>query len=192
MADVRIRPVRMEDAAEIARIYAYYVSNTAISFEYTPPSEAEMRNRISNTVQKYPYLVLECGERIVGYAYASRLKARQAYDWCVEISIYLDRAAQKCGHGRRLYEALEAELANIGVKNIYACIACPDAEDEYLTKNSLEFHQHMGFQVVGRLNQCGYKFSHWYHMIYAEKTIGAHDASPKPLIAWNCGKQMPE
>lgn len=188
MENVQIRPARLEDAAEIARIYAYYVSNTAISFEYTPPTEAEMRNRISNIVRNYPYLVMECGKRIVGYAYASRLKTRKAYDWCAEISIYLDHAAQKHGYGRRIYEALEAELQKIGVKNVYACIACPDVEDEYLTKNSLDFHQHMGFRVVGRLNQCGYKFSRWYDMVYAEKNIGEHDASPKPLVPWNGGK----
>lgn len=188
MENVQIRPVRLEDAAEIARIYAYYVSNTAISFEYTPPTEAEMRNRISNTVRNYPYLVMECGEKIIGYAYASRLKLRKAYDWCAEISIYLDHAAQKHGYGRKIYEALEAELQKIGVKNVYACIACLDVEDEYLTKNSLEFHQRMGFRVVGRLNQCGYKFSRWYDMVYAEKNIGEHDASPKPLVPWNGGK----
>lgn len=73
-----------------------------------------------------------------------------------------------------LYEELEQELAKMGILNLYACIGYPEAEDEYLTKNSAQFHEHMGYTKVGEFHKCGYKFQRWYDMIWMEKMIGTH------------------
>ena len=86
-------------------------------------------------------------------------------------------AAQKQGLGRRLYEALEARLRDMGFLNLYACIGYPEEEDEYLTRNSAEFHAHLGFRKVGEFHLCGYKFGRWYHMIWMEKLVGEHNSS---------------
>ena len=138
-----IRTVRLEDAPRLLEIYGYYVKYTAISFEYEVPSVEEFRERIERTLARYPYLVLEEDGCVLGYTYAGPFKARAAYDWSCELSIYLDKDCQGKGYGRKLYEALEKELKNQGIQNLYACIAFPDAEDEYLTTNSAEFHEHM-------------------------------------------------
>jgi len=129
------------------------------------PSIDEFKGRIENIEKKYPYLVIEQDGKIEGYAYAGPFKERAAYDWSCELSIYVDHNARKCGLGRRLYEALEQELKEMGMLNLYACIGYPITEDEYLTRNSAEFHAHMGLKKVGEFHRCGYKFGHWYDMI---------------------------
>ena len=170
-----IRSAATEDAGRLLEIYAYYVQNTAITFEYDVPSLEEFRERIIRTQKRYPYLVLEDQGVIRGYAYAGVFKDRAAYSRSCELSIYLDRNARGRGCGRMLYEALEAELGRMGMVNLYACIADPIAEDAYLTKNSEQFHAHLGFRKVGEFHKCAYKFHRWYNMIWMEKLIGAHE-----------------
>ena len=174
MSEMIIRSATTEDAARLLEIYAYYVENTAISFECEVPSLEEFKNRIAATLKKYPYLVLEEDGMIRGYAYAGIFKGRAAYDHCCEVTIYLDRDSKRHGFARALYEELEKELRKIGIINLYACIADPVSEDEYLTKNSEQFHQHMGYAKVGEFHKCGYKFGRWYNMIWMEKMIGEH------------------
>ncbi len=170
-----IRSAVPEDAPRLLAIYAYYVENTAISFEYATPSVEDFTHRIENTLKKYPYLVLEDEEgRIQGYAYAGVFKGRAAYDRSCEVTIYVDPDAKGRGFGRQLYEALEEELKARGFLNLYACIGVPIVEDEYLTRDSELFHQHMGYTKVGEFHQCGYKFDRWYDMIWMEKIIGEH------------------
>ena len=166
-----IRSAATEDADRLLEIYSYYVENTAISFEYETPSLEEFRGRISHTLEKYPYLVAEENGVIQGYAYAGVFKGRAAYDHCCEVTIYLDRDSKGKGYGRALYEALEDALKKQGILNLYACIGDPIVEDEYLTKDSEKFHQHMGYTKVGEFHKCGYKFGRWYNMIWMEKII---------------------
>ena len=169
-----IRSAVVSDAERLLEIYSYYVENTAISFEYKTPDLNEFRNRIENTLKKYPYLVIEENGVIMGYAYAGVFKGRAAYDHCCEVTIYLDHDSKGNGYGRALYNALEKELKKIGIINLYACIGDPIIEDEYLTKNSEHFHQHMGYTKVGDFHKCGYKFGRWYNMIWMEKIIGEY------------------
>ena len=169
--DVRIRSAVPDDAEALLAIYRYYVEQTAISYEIEAPSVSEFRKRIENTLKKYPYLVLEESGVIRGYAYAGPFVARAAYDHSCALSIYLDRHAAGRGYGRALYEALEKELKTKGIRNLYACIADPIVEDEYLTKNSEQFHQHMGFVLAGTFHRCAYKFGRWYNMVWMEKII---------------------
>lgn len=176
-----IRNATFEDAERILEIYDYYVKNTAITFEYNTPSLEEFKERMRKTMQRYPYLVILKDGRIEGYAYAGAFVGRAAYDWACELTIYLDNNAKKCGMGRALYEALERALREMGILNLYACIAYPDENDKYLTKNSAEFHQHLNFEKVGEFHNCGYKFERWYHMIWMEKIIGKHEEHQLPI-----------
>ena len=147
---IRIRPAKPEDAEKLLAIYAPYVEQTAITFEYEVPTVEEFRERIHNTLKKYPYLVAEQGGEPVGYAYVGPFHDRPAYDWAVETSIYVDQNKKRMGIGKKLHEALEEELRNRGFLNMNACIAYPAQEDEYLTRNSMEFHAHLGYRMVDR------------------------------------------
>ena len=171
---IEIRTATKDDLQDILNIYGYYTENTAISFEYETPSIEEFTRRFENISSKFPYLVAVSGNKIVGYAYGNTLIARAAYDFCAELTIYLDPNMRKCGIGRMLYESLEEKLKEQGIKNLYACIGSPIEEDEYLTNNSEQFHEHLGFKRNGLFYKCGYKFGRWYNMIWMEKIIGEH------------------
>ena len=180
--EVRISVASPDDAAELLKIYAPYVRDTAISFEYDAPSLEQFRRRIENTLEKYPYIKAACDGEILGYAYASAFKARPAYDWCVETSIYVRRDVRRGGIGRRLYESLETALRLQNILNANACITYTEHDCEYLTKNSMLFHEKLGYRLVGRFTECGYKFGRWFDMIWMEKHIGEHAPAPSPVI----------
>ena len=179
-----VRDAMLEDAERLLEIYDYYVKNTAITFEYDTPSITEFQERMKNTMRRYPYFVILQNGRIEGYAYAGPFVGRAAYDWSCELSIYLDHDARKCGMGRRLYEALEKSLYDMGVTNLYACIGYPEHDDEYLTTNSADFHKHLGFERAGIFHKCGYKFGRWYDMIWMEKIIREHQEDQSPIISY--------
>ena len=168
---VTVRDATAWDAEALAAIYAPYVRNTAISFEIDPPTAAEFARRIENVRERYPFLVAEQAGSIVGYAYAGPLKSRAAYAPSAELSVYVDRASRGAGIGRTLYSSLEHELVRMGVTNLYACIAYPRVEDEYLTYASVRFHEHMGFRVNGHFHACARKFGRVYDMVWMEKLI---------------------
>lgn len=178
---ILLRTARLSDAARLVEIYAPYVTDTAITFEYEVPSVEEFRGRIEKTLEKYPYIVAEQNGRIMGYAYASAFARRAAYNWSVELSIYLDMEIRRQGIGGRLYQAMEEILKEMHILNMNACISWPKAEDEYLTKNSVQFHEHMGFRLAGEFHDIGYKFGRWYNVVWMEKMIGDHPEKPKPV-----------
>lgn len=179
---LRIRTARLSDAPALLKIYAPYVEKTAIMFECTVPDIEEFAARMRATLRRYPYLVAERGGEIVGYAYAGPFGSRAAYDWAVEMSIYLREDQRHRGTGKRLYAALEAVLRAQNIQNLYACIGCPDgADDAHLTRNSAQFHAHLGYRLVGEFPRCGYKFGTWYSMVWMKKCIGAHEAQPAPV-----------
>lgn len=173
-SEIRIRTAKVQDAEELLKIYAPYVKNTAITFEYEIPSVNEFAGRIEHVLKRYPYLVAERKGEIVGYAYVSPFHERAAYDWAVETSIYLRQDMKRMGIGSILYAGLEETLRRMNILNLNACIAYPETEDEHLTKASVEFHQRLGYRMVGEFHQCGYKFDRWYNMVWMEKMIGVH------------------
>jgi phosphinothricin acetyltransferase len=173
-ADITIRIAKESDIKEILAIYAPYVTETAITFEYTVPTLDEFRERMRKTLMKYPYLVAVQEAEILGYAYASEFKNRAAYDWAVETTIYVKQESRKSGVGKKLYLALEEVLKQQHICNIYACIAYPNP-------GSIGFHEHLGYQTIGHFSKCGYKFETWYDMIWMEKMIAEHDQHPEPF-----------
>ncbi|MGN0485651.1 MAG: GNAT family N-acetyltransferase [Acutalibacteraceae bacterium] len=176
---MKIERVKEEDVVKLLEIYAPYVEKTAISFEYEVPSVEEFRKRIRCISEKYPYIkaVDDKGE-ILGYAYAGAFKVRSAYNRSVETTIYIKENCRRNGIGRSLYESLEKLLKEMGIINLYACIAYTAEEDDYLKNDSLYFHQKLGYNIFGTFHQCGYKFNRWYDMIWMEKMIGNHGDKP--------------
>ena len=169
---VEIRLATINNTKDILKIYEYYVLNTAISFEYNVPTVVEFKNRIENTLKKYPYLVALIDNKVVGYAYAGSFVGREAYRFSAELTVYVDKDYQKIGIGKLLYKELEIRLKDMGIKNLYACVGVPvEKDDEYLNFNSVQFHEHLGFKQVGEFHKCGYKFDRCYNMVWLEKII---------------------
>ncbi len=184
MGDILIREVRESDVDALLSIYAPYVEQTAITFEYEVPTREDFLGRIRKTTKKYPYIVAVKGGEIVGYAYAGAFVGRAAYDWSAEASIYVHMNHRKEGIGGKLYIALEQMLKEMHILNINACIGVPaeGMEDEHLDHNSESFHEHLGYRLVGRFHNSGYKFETWYDMIWMEKMLGDHPEHPESVI----------
>ena len=158
MYDGRIRFATPADAVQVRAVYAPYVSDTAITFEYEVPTD-----------------------RVVGYAYASPFHVRAAYAWSVETSVYVDRACRRAGIGRALMRDLEAILSHMGALNLNACIAYAGREDPFLTDDSVRFHERLGFALAAHFHACGYKFGRWYDMVWMERLPACRPDVPRAL-----------
>lgn len=186
---IRIRTAVLQDAPELLALYAPYVERTVITFEYEVPTLQEFEARMLRIMEKFPYLVAEQSGVIIGYAYAGAFRERAAYQWGVETTIYVRWDCKKQGIGRKLYESLEKILALQNILNLNACIGYPETEDEYLTKDSVRFHERMGYRMVGTFRNCGYKFGRWYDMVWMEKHLGAHTEIPLPVKSFEQVKE---
>jgi len=181
-SDIRIRTAAAADAEAILAVYAPYIQKTAITFEYEVPSPEEFRARITNILKGHPYLAAERSGDILGYAYTRPFIGRAATSWSAEASIYIREDACKCGLGRRLYQALEDISKAQNILNLNASIAVSEAGDPYVTRNSADFHAHLGYRQVAEFHRCGYKFGRWYNLIWMEKFLGEHTDAPAPVI----------
>ena len=177
MGSWELRVAREEDAAEVAAIYRPYVLQTAVTFEYEPPSEAEFRERIRTALERYPFLVCTADGRTAGYAYAHEQRARSAYQWNAELSVYIGRDYIGQRLGRRLYRALEELLKRQGFQNLYGCVTLPNRGSERL-------HQELGYQTVGIYAHTGYKHHQWHDTAVYWKQIG-WETEPKPVIPFS-------
>ena len=106
MPHINIRLVHEADSTRILEIYRPYVEQTAISFEYEVPTQAEFTERVRNVAREYPYLVYTIDENIVAYAYAHKHMERAAYQWNATLSVYVDSGYQRQGIGKQLYACL--------------------------------------------------------------------------------------
>ena len=161
---MNIRFATPSDAATLLAIYAPYVENTAITFEYEVPTIEDFANRIEKTLEKYPYLVAEEDGLILGYAYASTYYARAAYDWAVELSVYVSQDARGKRVGSRLYDELEDLLEQMGYMHFLACISLPN-------EASLALHRKRGYQQVAHFPKIGYKFERWHDIVWLQKSL---------------------
>ena len=169
-----IRLAKPSDARSLLDIYAPYVENTAITFEYEVPTIEVFATRIERTLGKYPYLVAEEDGAILGYAYASTYYARAAYDWAVELSVYVSQDARGKGVGSKLYDELEDLLDQMGYMHFLACISLPN-------EDSIAFHTKRGYQQVAHFPKIGYKFNRWHDIVWLQKSLDKQDGSIKFL-----------
>ena len=174
----KIRQVQLSDAEQILKVYAPFITDTCISFEYVVPSVEEFAQRIAGISAEYPYIVLEADGEIVGYAYAHRYLERVAYSWDVEVTIYLAPKVQGKGLGVILYDALEKLLALQNIKNLYSCITGDNT-------HSIEMHRSMGYELIGTFPKAGFKHDRWLDVVWMAKTIGEKENAPLALVPFS-------
>ncbi len=165
-----------EDAAAVLAIYAPYVRDTAISFEYEVPDTAEIRRRMENVLAMYPWLLAERDGETMGYAYASRFHPRAAFQWTVETSIYLAPAAHRQGIGRALYTRLLGLLRRQGLFTAIAAITLPNPP-------SVAFHEALGFREARAHPNVGFKQGQWYGVGYWQLELNPLVAVPDPPVS---------
>jgi phosphinothricin acetyltransferase len=179
---IKIRMATIDDAEKILAVYAPYILETGITFEYEVPTAQAFRERIRGVLKRYPYLVAERDGEILGYSYANPLGERAAFSRAAETVLYVKKDARGEKIGSRLYGELEKILKKQNVTNICACIAYREQEDETLTHASPKFHAACGYKKIGHFTKCGYKFGRWYDLIWMEKFIGEHEENPPEFI----------
>jgi len=153
--DTLLRLARTADAEAVAAIYRPIVETTAISFESEPPTVEEMARRMQQRLVHWPWLVCDRAGEVLGYAYGSRFRDRAAYQWSVEVSVYVHPRAHRSGVGRALYTSLLGLLILQGFYNAYAGITLPNAA-------SVGLHEAMRFLPVGVYRNVGFKLGAWH------------------------------
>ena len=171
MDDGSLRRATADDGPACAAIYAPYVTDTAITFETDPPSAEEMSRRITTALRSHDWVVLEDAGRVVGYAYGGPFKARAAYRWSCEVSVYLELGRRRSGGGRALYGELFARLAERGFRTVVAGMALPNDA-------SVGLHRALGFEPVGTYRRIGWKHGRWHDVAWAQLTIADGDDPP--------------
>ncbi len=166
-----IRPADINDAAAIARIYNYYVTETDISFETEPVSEDEMRSRITGISSRFPYIVYDNNGTVEGYCYAHPWKERAAYRLTLETTVYVDISKRGKGIGTQLMTQLIDECRRNGCHALVACITGSNAA-------SLSLHRRLGFRQVSRFPEVGFKHGRFLDVIDCQLTLlSSHDPS---------------
>lgn len=176
MKNINIRFIKENDAPEILSIYRPYIEETTITFECITPSLSDFEKRIKKISAFYPYLVCEIDNKVIGYAYAGKIRERDAYMWDAELSIYLDKQFQNLGIGKILYKTLIEILKLQNVYNVYGVITLPN-------DGSVKLHKKLGFNTIGIFHNTGYKFDSWRDVIWLEKNIKEFNGSPETLTA---------
>ena len=164
-----IRLANEDDAVAISRIYEYYVLNTAITFETVPPSAEDFRKKIKTS--PYPWIVAVENDEVIGYAYASRHREREAYRWSVDFTIYIDGNFHQKGIGKNLYQKLKQISAELGYFNAYAGIALPN-------EKSIGLHESIGFKKIGIYENVGFKLGKWRSVSWWHLQLNEYTNSP--------------
>lgn len=171
-----IRAATIKDVPDILEIYAPYILDTAITFEYDVPSLEDFKQRFLSISEDHPWLVWEEDSKILGYAYAEKPFVRAAYQWAADLAIYLRPEAQGKGIGRKLYTAVEEILRKQGYHLCYGVVTS-------VNERSCAFHEAMGYVRQAEFPDCGSKFGKWYGTIWYEKRLqeGAPQNAP---VSW--------
>lgn len=168
-----IRPSTDSDIPAIAAIYQHHVLHGTGTFEIDPPSETDMAARRADVLARgLPWLVAEKNGQVLGFAYANWFKPRPAYRFSAEDSIYLAPGAQGRGLGRLLLAELARQAEAAGVRKLIAVIG------DSGNAGSIGVHLSLGFEAVGTIRSCGWKFGRWLDIVLMQRSLGSGDTTP--------------
>ena len=179
---VCVRAAAPEDAEQLLESYTPFVisedsSLSNVSFELAAPDVEEFRQRIQDISKQFPYLVGEVNGQILGYVYCHPYRERLAYQWAVEVTIYLAPAGQGKGLGRLLYETMEKLLCLQGVTMAYSCITVGN-------DHSIKMHEALGYRLIGTFTNSGYKNGQWLDTVWLEKQLQPCPKQPDNIKSW--------
>ena len=166
-----------DDAADILEIYTPIALNTPTCFELEAPTLEEMQRRIRTIQEQYPWVVYEKDGKVLGYAYAGPHRARPAYNWSADLSVYVNPSMRRKGLGRALYTALFNILKQQGIVNVYAGVTLPNP-------GSVGLHEALGFTPVGIYHQVGYKLGKWHDICHFQFSLLDHIQDPAAPLSF--------
>ena len=168
------RTARPDDASALAAIHLPYVRDTAVTFQYELPDEAFFLHKMED-LAAFPFLVCEEDGQVRGFAYASPLRSKEAYQWDAETTIYLDPAFRARGAGTGLYARLLALLRAQGYMAAYACVTVPNPASDAL-------HRRFGFAEVGRFPAAGFKLGAWHDVVWLRLALDVCGTAPEKPV----------
>jgi len=171
-----IRLAEPSDGPRIAEIYGPVVASTAISFETEVPGAEEMSGRVEAALRFAPWLACTDGDGLAGYAYASRHRDRRAYQWCVDVSVYVRADSRRSGVGHALYASLFALLRLQGFRAAHAGITLPNAA-------SVGLHESLGFRPIGVYPSVGFKLGAWHDVGWWQLELAERRGVPQPPLS---------
>ncbi|MCD7856016.1 MAG: N-acetyltransferase family protein [Clostridiales bacterium] len=174
---MQLRKAVPDDAEAILSVYGPYIENTTITFEYDVPSVSDFKKRMENILGTYPYFVCEENGEVAGYAYGCRFSERAAYNWDMELSVYIKEGFKGKGIGEALYSAVIESGELMGIRNFCSRITYPNPASESL-------HKKLGFELEGVLKKSGYKLGVWKDVLYYTKH-SLSDEPPEDLIPFD-------
>jgi L-amino acid N-acyltransferase YncA len=180
----KLRLATAQDARAVLEIYGPIVADTVISFELDVPTEREMQGRIAEFSAFAPWLVCEEDGRVSGFAYASRHRARAAYAWCVDVSVYVRDGRRRSGVGRALYTSLFELLRLQGFHAAHAGVTLPNAA-------SVALHESLGFRKVGIYEKVGFKRGAWHDVGWWQLPLRERTGTPAPTLAMEALQRHP-
>ena len=175
---MKIRTAGKRDAKQLLAIYAPYVRNSAVTFEYNVPSVRNFSERIIDYMKTYPWLVCEHEGDIIGYAYASAYRERAAYQWNCECSVYVEKKYQRNGIAKILYSTLFDLLRQQGFVRVYAVITSPNPA-------SIRFHEAADFKKFAIYRKVGYKLGRWHDVQWMELQLNELEDNPVKPVAFS-------
>lgn len=175
---VEVRIATPLDAENILEIYAPYVLSHATTFEIHVPTIEDFRQRISQILLKFPWIVCYINNSLAGYTYASPFKEREAYQWSAECSVYLSHAFMNKGIGRVLYKTLFPILKHQGIRNVFAGITLPNDP-------SVRLHEKLGFKSIAVYENIGYKLGHWHNVGWWKLQLNEYSTEPPPFLKFS-------
>ncbi|MGK0168800.1 MAG: L-amino acid N-acyltransferase YncA [Gammaproteobacteria bacterium] len=176
MTELVVRNATVADATRLLEIYRPYVEHTVVSFEYDVPSIEQFTTRVASALDRWAWVVAEREGVVIGYAYGSAHRAREAYAKSVETSAYVDEVFHRAGVAQALYTRLFDELSRLNFRSAYAGITVPNDA-------SIGFHAHFGFRHIGVFPNVGYKLGDWRDVAWMYRPIQIPAPIPAPIPA---------
>ena len=174
-SSISVRLVKVDDALDMLAIYGPLVLNTATSFETEVPTLSAFEERIKAYSEKAPWLVAEIQGKVVGYAYATDHRSRQAYQWNQEVTVYVHPEYRKLGIAKKLYLLLLDMLKAMNFCKAIAVITLPNDA-------SIGFHRAIGFRHIGEMKNIGYKNGKWYNTSWWDLDLDTNQSAPKEIV----------
>ena len=159
-----IRNVLNSDIPQVVEILNHYVRNDSCTFQINTYSISEISEKIAEITKVYPYIVMEEGNEVIGFAYASRWREKNAYDKSAETTIYLNPKHKYRGLGKILYQELIEQLREKNFRLLVACLTLPNP-------SSVRLHESLGFEKAGEFRDAGYKFNRWCDVGFWQKVL---------------------
>jgi len=171
---MNVHPVTSTDLAAMAYIVNWAIEHTPAHFGVVPITENELRRKWEHNRDTYPWFAAEVDDGVVGFAYGSPYKPREAYRWTVDVSVYVHPDHHGCGLGRALYAALIDELRKRGLRSAFAAIALPNPA-------SVRLHESFGFTHIGTLRRAGWKLGKWHDVGHWQLMFSESNDAPDPI-----------